>query len=157
MHGFVSTKSVCWEVHCLGGGSRIWWAETRSGDQGLEWGLQEAPRLATGIPGHMLTPDPLDPSLTVKPVAGPFCFLKEGAPLPGEKRGPGCPGWNVHISSAFSVLSLAFPLCLSQPVPQKVLWLLLVHTPCSNCFARPPLENAQSSGVRCQPDVGMTS
>lgn len=40
--------------------------------------------------------------------------------------------------SLFSILSLAFPLCLSQPVPQKVLPLLLVHTPCSNCFTTPP-------------------
>lgn len=103
----------------------------------MEWGLQEAPRLATGIPGHMLTPDPLDPSLTVKPVAGPFCFLKEGAPLPGEKRGPGCPGWNVHqcVQRSFIGLSpLPLPACpsegsLAAPCPYALLYL----------FCTPPL------------------
>lgn len=147
-----------WEVHSLGGESRIWWAETGPGDQGLEEGLQEALRLVRRIPGHLWTPDPLDPIPRVKPVMGPFSFQKEGGPLPREWRGHGCPGWNGYPYPVFSILSVASPLCLSQSVPQKVLCLLLVQTPCSNYFANPPaLENAQSSGVRCQPGVGVSS
>lgn len=64
----------------------------------------------------------------------------------------------IPISSVFSILSVASPLCLSQPVPQKVLWLLLVQTPCSNYFA-PPLGKCPViwclSSARCwceQPD-----
>lgn len=46
----------------------------------MEWGLQGALRLATGILGHIFTPGPLDSALMIKPVAGALHFLKEGVP-----------------------------------------------------------------------------
>lgn len=90
----------------------------------MEWGLQGILRLATWIPGHRSTPGPLEPILIVRPVLGPFQVLKEGVHFRESGEGMAVPGWiallveSVQISVVFSILSLAFPLCLSQPVPQ---------------------------------------
>lgn len=88
----------------------------------MEWGLQGSLRLAVWIPGHILTPDPLDSVLTIKPVAGFLHFLKERVPSVRVERAWLCQGsCSLFVEpadiSVFSIFSLAFLLGLSQPMP----------------------------------------
>lgn len=88
----------------------------------MEWGLQGPLRLAVWIPGHILTPDPLDLVLTIEPVAGFLHFLKERVPSVREEGAWLCEGsCSLFVEpadiSVFSIFSLPFLLGLSQPVP----------------------------------------
>lgn len=82
---------VPWRLHCLGGGSRIWWTEIRARRWGVGMGSAGGPEAGSGDPRTYLDPRPPGPGPGGQACHRTLCFLKEGVLSLWEWRGHGCP------------------------------------------------------------------